>query len=253
MHPESKTKPAQRALLLSIPGDALSQCAIDVLEREIPDIVVRPLGGLEAACQQFGDPVRLILVDARHADELAAWMHELESWHPSASVALIADDQRVPLSRYRHLALGGGVRGVLPMNLRLDLWLSVVRLLANGGEYFPAALLQSQAVASAPPPRPNRNDIHPVSRPPSTRGNLGELTHREIQVLDLVSRGRQNKTIAADLNLSEHTVKVHLHNIISKMQVSNRTEAASIYLERRPVNEMSRTNGAVSIALEEPR
>jgi DNA-binding NarL/FixJ family response regulator len=53
-----------------------------------------------------------------------------------------------------------------------------------------------------------------------------DLTSREIQVLEMAADGLQNKAIAADLGLSEHTVKVHLHNIISKLCVHNRIEAA---------------------------
>ena len=58
---------------------------------------------------------------------------------------------------------------------------------------------------------------------------LFDLTRREIQVLEMVSRGAQNKTIAAAFELSEHTIKIHVHNIIAKMGTSNRTEAAARY------------------------
>jgi DNA-binding NarL/FixJ family response regulator len=60
---------------------------------------------------------------------------------------------------------------------------------------------------------------------------VDELTSRELEVLGMVARGCQNKIIAADLGLSEHTVKIHLHNIISKLAVHNRTEAAAMYLK----------------------
>lgn len=239
----------QRTSLLFVPGEALSQCTIRVIEREIPGMSVHPLDDLASTGMAFDDPVRLILIDAHLADELTGCASALQAWHPAACVALIANDQRVPLSRYRELVLSGAVRGILPMNLRLDLWLSVVRLLASGGEYFPASLLQPAAVAPLAPFTRAAGEAD--TRPPRRGGDPGELTDREIQILDLVSRGRQNKTIAADLNLSEHTVKVHLHNIISKMQVSNRTEAASIYLERRPA---PRRQGAIRpapIAIEE--
>lgn len=60
---------------------------------------------------------------------------------------------------------------------------------------------------------------------------MDELTVRELEVLAMVARGHQNKIIAADLGLSEHTVKIHIHNIIRKLGVHNRTEAAAIYFE----------------------
>lgn len=59
-----------------------------------------------------------------------------------------------------------------------------------------------------------------------------DLTVRELGILSRVARGQQNKIIAADLGLSEHTVKLHIHNIITKLGVHNRTEAAVLYLER---------------------
>jgi DNA-binding NarL/FixJ family response regulator len=61
------------------------------------------------------------------------------------------------------------------------------------------------------------------------------LTEREHQVLEMVSHGYQNKMIAAKFSLSEHTVKVHIHNIIKKLGAQNRTAAAAIFLARAAV------------------
>lgn len=52
------------------------------------------------------------------------------------------------------------------------------------------------------------------------------LTEREKEVLQLVAKGLSNRVIAQTLNVSEGTIKVHLSNIMSKMSVSSRTEAA---------------------------
>lgn len=52
------------------------------------------------------------------------------------------------------------------------------------------------------------------------------LTEREKEVLQLVARGLSNKVIAQNLCVSEGTVKIHLSNIMSKLSVSSRTEAA---------------------------
>ncbi|MFQ5587470.1 MAG: response regulator [Nitrospiria bacterium] len=56
--------------------------------------------------------------------------------------------------------------------------------------------------------------------------NKYHLSHREIEVLQLVARGKSNKEIANDLDLSEKTVKNHLRNIFLKMDVDDRTKAA---------------------------
>lgn len=58
------------------------------------------------------------------------------------------------------------------------------------------------------------------------------LTPREREVMDLVSQGLSNKHIGLRLNLQEKTVKHHMTQILSKLGVSNRTEAALQWRER---------------------
>jgi len=58
------------------------------------------------------------------------------------------------------------------------------------------------------------------------------LTPREIEVLRDVAKGSSNKIIAARLSISEHTVKGHLKNILSKLDASDRTHAVMIALKR---------------------
>lgn len=56
--------------------------------------------------------------------------------------------------------------------------------------------------------------------------NLPELTRREHTVLKLISTGRTNKEIAGTLGIAERTVEFHIGNLLAKLQVSSRTEAA---------------------------
>jgi LuxR family transcriptional regulator, regulator of acetate metabolism len=58
----------------------------------------------------------------------------------------------------------------------------------------------------------------------------GLLTRRELDVLRLMARGRTNSAVAAELVISEGTVKYHVNNILRKLQAGNRAEAASRYL-----------------------
>jgi two-component system, NarL family, nitrate/nitrite response regulator NarL len=65
-------------------------------------------------------------------------------------------------------------------------------------------------------PKPS-NDIQIVSR---------QLSFRERQIVDLVREAKANKEIAADLCLTEGTIKEYLHHIFRKLGVKNRTELA---------------------------
>jgi DNA-binding NarL/FixJ family response regulator len=58
------------------------------------------------------------------------------------------------------------------------------------------------------------------------------LTNREIQVLQLIGRGMQNRDIAAELGITRETVKVHVKNVFLKLNVRARTEAIAVALRR---------------------
>lgn len=59
-----------------------------------------------------------------------------------------------------------------------------------------------------------------------------ELTAREVQVLELIVRGNSNKEIGAALSISEATVKSHINSLLSKLGVTDRTQAATTALQR---------------------
>ena len=56
------------------------------------------------------------------------------------------------------------------------------------------------------------------------------LSPRELEILEMTSRGLTNKEVGARLNLSVHGVKFHLGSIYRKLGVANRTEASTTYL-----------------------
>jgi len=60
----------------------------------------------------------------------------------------------------------------------------------------------------------------------------GELTRREMEVLQLVSQGDRDKEIAARLCISQRTVKNHMHNILDKLHLQNRVQAATYALRQ---------------------
>ncbi|WP_404332976.1 response regulator [Mesobacillus maritimus] len=65
----------------------------------------------------------------------------------------------------------------------------------------------------------------------STKGNQGknrveELTKRELEVLQEIARGKSNKEIASSLFITEKTVKTHVSNLLAKLELADRTQAA---------------------------
>ena len=76
------------------------------------------------------------------------------------------------------------------------------------------------------------------SLPPATAARLVEameserLTPRELDVLKLLAEGQRNREIADALGLAEPTVKIHVNNLLRKLQAKDRTEAAVIALKR---------------------
>lgn len=188
---------------------------------EFPQTVVLHVPSVEAACKPFANPVGLILIDStlRPATEAAAFI--LRRLHPDAQIALTHPTMS-ETGKPSRAGRGQSVYlSLLPMDLALNIWLAVVRLLLSGGEYFPAS-----------PPGLKTGGHHAAG------GGQGfyteadtpiKLTPREMEILEKAAQGMQNKLIAVEFNLSENTVKVHLHNIISKLGVHNRTEAAAKY------------------------
>ncbi len=65
-----------------------------------------------------------------------------------------------------------------------------------------------------------------------------ELTPREIEVLELVVEGASNKEIAAKLGIQENTVKIHLRNILEKLHLQNRLQAAVYAVRQRLVKDV---------------
>jgi two-component system, NarL family, response regulator LiaR len=62
-----------------------------------------------------------------------------------------------------------------------------------------------------------------------------QLTEREMEVLRCIARGLSNKEIAAELVISEKTVKTHVSNLLQKLHLADRTQAAIYAMQRKLV------------------
>lgn len=110
-------------------------------------------------------------------------------------------------------AVDGGAGGYIPASIGIDVVIEATRLTAAGGMFLPVASVLSI-----------RDQIAP--RPVAAEAGDERFTARQAAVANALWRGRSNKVIAYELSMSESTVKVHIRNIMKKLNATNRTEAA---------------------------
>jgi DNA-binding NarL/FixJ family response regulator len=135
-------------------------------------------------------------------------LEAIRGWAPNMKVLVLSGyhDQR---SVERVLQLGAS--GFVPKSMATDTLVSAIKLVLSGGAYIPRDLLDGNTQSVAVP--------YPVD-PPRI-----ELTQRQEQILYLLARGAQRKSICRELGLSEGSVKAHVRSIYRALGASNRTEA----------------------------
>jgi DNA-binding NarL/FixJ family response regulator len=117
----------------------------------------------------------------------------------------------------------------------MEIAVAYLRFMVAAGAFLTPGLVDHQEesiiVASAPLPGLSRQDrsSQTHARPSESPSPYRKLTARERDVFKCMSAGRTNKKIALDLQISEGTVKVHLHSIMRRLRATNRTQAAHWY------------------------
>ncbi|MEM7735447.1 MAG: response regulator transcription factor [Deinococcota bacterium] len=166
--------------------DAIRLAAEHVPDVVLMDLMMPQMGGVEATRQ-------------------------LKQVSPTSQVVILTsyhDDEHI------FPALRAGARSYVLKTLRPAELADAVRRAARG-----EAVLHPQVAAR----------VIRDMQDPNTRDQLDpltELTERELQVLKLIAEGQNNQSIADDLGISERTVKGHVSNILAKLHLNDRTQAA---------------------------
>jgi len=154
----------------------------------------------------------IVLLDLKLPDVSGlAVARELQRQCPYSKVIVltVVEDDEALLQ-----ALKEGARGYLLKGVSGDELVRVIRAVHRGETYVTPGMAG----------RLLRELAHPETS--RLRNISGELTERERMILELVAQGLTNKEIAGRLYLSEKTVKHYMTNILQKLQVRNRVEAA---------------------------
>jgi DNA-binding NarL/FixJ family response regulator len=107
--------------------------------------------------------------------------------------------------------IDAGANGYISMSAGFEVFAQAIRFVGAGGTYVPPQCLLSARRATAA-----------ASEQVAENG----VTVRELKVIQGIRQGKPNKVIAYELNMCESTVKVHVRNIMKKLNARNRTEVA---------------------------
>ena len=122
-------------------------------------------------------------------------------------VTMLEDDDSV------FAAMRAGARGYVLKGADQDQMLRTIRSVANGEALFGSGIAERLMNFFANLQLGRDHQVFP------------ELTEREHEVLELIAQGKNNKTIARELTIVEKTVRNHVSNIFSKLQVADRAQA----------------------------
>lgn len=147
----------------------------------------------------------LVLLDLHLPDKHGfEALDELTNSYPALPVVILsASNLQVDVKR----ALDKGAVGFIHKDTTSEIMLNALRMVLAGGIYTPPNMVEAET-------------------PAETNASINDLTPRQRQILISLKNGQSNKIIAAELDLAEATVKMHITAIFKCLGVSNRTQAA---------------------------
>ncbi|MBB6033595.1 response regulator [Phytomonospora endophytica] len=180
------------------------------------DVVGEAADGAEAVAAERRLRPDVVLMDIRMPvmDGLEAARRVLAASPECRVIMLTTFD----LDRYVYAALSAGASGFLLKDVTAEHLAAAVRLVGTGDALLAPSITRRLVERFAP-------------GSPSVHGDLSALTPRELEVLALMGRGMSNTELAAELTLSEATVKTHVARIFGKLGLRDRAQAVVLAYE----------------------
>lgn len=203
--------------VLLVDDQALFREGLSTLLSVHPDLLIvgEAADGEEAISQARALQPDLVLMDLRmpRLDGVTA-TRRLREIRPSSRVIILTtfDDDE-----YVFDGLRAGAAGYLLKDVSSEKLVEAIRATARGESFLQPAIAAKLVAEFARLEEASVSKAQPLADP---------LSERELEILALVARGDSNKEIAAALFIAERTVKNHISNILSKLDVRDRTQAA---------------------------
>jgi DNA-binding NarL/FixJ family response regulator len=153
----------------------------------------------------------ILLLDWELVEEQTDALHTLAREFPDSRIVILSPAQPPPFVK---TILEAGARGCLSLNLSSEELIEPLNMIRNGDIIISLGIVK-QLVQGLDP------DNDPKER-------FNSLSERQREVISLVVNGMTNREIASTLIITENTVKVHLRNILDKLDVHNRQQLAAV-------------------------
>jgi DNA-binding NarL/FixJ family response regulator len=226
---DAHRQPSFTRVALVDPRRFLRDCVAVLLAKKAPEIDVV---GLANATDASLDGVDLVVfwLDQPTVTALALFDEQVKLVRrrfPSTRLAAFVESKHTDPRILRH-AVANGVALIDLDSATGDISVASIRLAIAGGNFAPVEFVCGPNVPFGGHHATGGNGSTPDGRAievdsiPSPNG----ITPREMQLLQCLDRGLQNKVIAHEMGISQSTVKIHLRNIMRKLNATNRTQVA---------------------------
>jgi two-component system, NarL family, response regulator len=147
---------------------------------------------------------------------------QIKQQQPSLPVlVLTSHSQKSLISRL----VEAGAQGYCLKGIAAETLILALRSIATGASWWDMNATQEIRASFA---------AHPLESAPSEGGTITpSLTHRELEILGLLVEGKTNQEIAEALYIASGTVRVHVHAILSKLEVRDRTQAVLVAIKQK--------------------
>ncbi|TYO65601.1 response regulator transcription factor [Bradyrhizobium hipponense] len=226
-------------------------CILNVLRRELAEFEILDMATVQSLDSTSALDVRVVALsiadkpigDPSVENDLAF----VAECCPNAAVAILSnhDDESTAQA-----AMQRGVRGFLPTSLPIEVVVAGLRLVLVGGVYRPLPVTGMNRMPGFEPPDARGLASAYLTNEGARAAfdrSVTDLTPREQHVLAELELGLPNKLIAAKLNLSQSTVKMHIQHIMRKCAAHNRTEAVLRWRGRLPPQSRDHDPGATAV------